>query len=162
MEISNSFILHPFHTSENSFHQPLSCAEKFNVEMNAEWTVKMSCVHLVLFCNLIGTARSRHWQLFPRLLPGSLLPRFWGVSLGTRLTASELLTLRSSFKLCCVCVNVGSHTVEEMSRSTKHDDLWIIPFMYFANTFDVCVCMFSSSIGTVAAAAALATTLFSL
>ena len=40
MEISNFFDLHPFHTSENCFHQPLSYTEKFSLEMKtfAEWT----------------------------------------------------------------------------------------------------------------------------
>ena len=52
----------------------------------------MSCVHVVLFCNLIGTAKARQWNstTFPmdvtRLSPP---PRFSEESLETRLSSAQ-------------------------------------------------------------------------
>ena len=52
-------------------------AYKFTFELTILWWVKKGwCVHIVSFCNLIGTATARcqSQQLFLQMLRGSLLP----------------------------------------------------------------------------------------
>ena len=48
---------------------------------------ELSPVHVILFCNLIGTARFRHWE--STTSPANVTrhsPYFWGESQGTRLS----------------------------------------------------------------------------